>query len=132
MEIPASAEAIAAAAEGLTSLNFKLMRVAQIGGGGFPPLYESGIVYRREAPQHENWQNAIALLRTRQGDCEDLAGYRASELRMAGEPAMVEIIPTRRHSYHAIVRRGDGTIEDPSRILIALERARGGSPLNFK
>jgi hypothetical protein len=126
MEVPASPDAIAAACEGLASLNFKLMRTAQLAGGGFPPLYRSGIVYRRESPRKENWQNVIQLLRTREGDCEDLAGYRVGELRMEGEPATIDIVPTSRGSYHAVVRRGDGTREDPSRILLAIERERKG------
>lgn len=124
MEVPASPEAIAAAVEGLTSLNYKLMRLARESGGGFPPLYESGVLYRREKKDHEFWENCIVLLRLGEGDCEDLSAYRAAELRMEGEPATVQIIPTRRHSYHAIVQRGDGTLEDPSRILISLEAER--------
>jgi len=123
MRVPASIGAIECAAEGLTALNYKLMHTASVGGGGFPALYDSGIVYRREPIGSEAWQNATELLRTGEGDCEDLAGYRAAELRMQGEPAMVAIVLTRRGTYHAVVRHGDGTIEDPSKILLAIEEA---------
>jgi len=122
MRVPASIGAIECAVEGLAGLNYKLMHTATVGGGGFPRLYDSGIVYRKEPHGSEQWQNAIDLLRSFQGDCEDLASYRAAELRMDGEPAMVAIVRTRRGTYHAVVRRVDGTIEDPSRILLAIER----------
>lgn len=113
-----------AAIEGLAAQNFQLMHAASLGGGGFPRLYDSGIVYRREPPGQEDWQNAIDLLRTQEGDCEDLSAYRVGELRNEGEPATVEIVRNPSGSYHAIVRRADGTHEDPSRILIAQEAQR--------
>jgi hypothetical protein len=121
MRVPASIGAIEAVAEGLAGLNYRMMHVASVGGGGFPALYDSGVVYRRERGT-ERWQPATDLLRNMRGDCEDLAAYRAAELRMEGEPATVAIIRTRRGSFHAVVRRGDGSIEDPSRILLAIER----------
>jgi hypothetical protein len=123
MRVPSSIGAIECAAEGLSALNYRLMHTARVGGGGFPALYESGIVYRREPIGSEQWQCATELLRTREGDCEDLAAYRAAELRMDGEPATVAIVLTRRGTYHAVVRHGDGTIEDPSKILLAIEAA---------
>ena len=122
MRIPASIGAIESVMEGLTGLNYQMMHTATVGGGGFPQLYESGIVYRREPQGSEQWQPATDLLRSGQGDCEDLAAYRAAELRMEGEPAMVAIVRTRRGTYHAVVRRVDGSLEDPSRILLAIER----------
>ena len=69
---------------------------------------------------------SIELIRVGEGDCEDLAGYRAAELRMVGEPARVKIVPTSRGSYHAIVERGDGSLEDPSRLALMLEAGRKG------
>lgn len=128
MRVPASIGAIESAAEGLCGLNYRLMHTARVGGGGFPVLYDSGIVYRREVAA-EDWQNAIDLLRSGRGDCEDLAAYRAAELRCDGEPATVAIKRTRRGSYHAVVRRADGTTEDPSRILLELESLDRGIPL---
>jgi hypothetical protein len=125
--VPASLGAIECIGEGFTALNYKLMTIAAAHGGGFPALYESGIVYRRERRGNERWQLATDLLRSGAGDCEDLSFYRAAELRMEGDPATVVIVPTRRGSYHAVVRHGDGAIEDPSRILLEIER--GGNTL---
>lgn len=124
MRVPAVPRAIEAAVEALCGLNYQLMHIAALGGGGFPELYRSGIVYRREPIGEEHWQTATELLRNGLGDCEDLSAYRAAELRMLGEPAGVAIVPTRRGSFHAVVRRGDGRIEDPSKILIVLEQIR--------
>ena len=126
MMVPAQIDALIGACEGLASLNYQMMHHAQLGGDRFPELYRSGIVYRREPIGEEVWQNAAELLRHGAGDCEDLAAYRAAELRMEGEPATVSIKRTRRGSFHAVVRRADGRIEDPSKILIALEMARQG------
>ncbi len=125
MEVPAERSAIEAAVEGLASLNYNLMRSSHVSGDGYPPLYASGIVYRREVPGREDWQSADRLLAGGEGDCEDLAAYRTAELRLAGEPARVAIVPTRGGTmYHAVVRRANGEIEDPSRILIGQEADR--------
>jgi len=54
------------------------------------------------------------------GDCDDLAPYRVAELQEAGEKAKIRITWRRvgkRRTYHVLVRRADGRIEDPSRLL---------------
>lgn len=82
-----------------------------------PPLYKSGIVYAREAVgQSEHWQTADQLLKSRVGDCEDIAAYRCAELLEAGELARIRLTLKGR-TWHVQVRREDGRIEDPSRIL---------------
>lgn len=128
---PPIPEAIEALCEGLVRLNVALMRFADERGVSLPPLYESGIVYRREPRGQEWWESAedVASLATkRSGDCEDLAAFRAAELRYwEGEMARVVILRTSRGSFHAVVEREDGTIEDPSRILVEQERVRGGA-----
>lgn len=53
------------------------------GGDRFPPLYESGIVYRRE-DSTEDWLALPDLYARKEGDCEDLACARVSELRAKG------------------------------------------------
>lgn len=91
-----------------------------------PRLYEAGIVYRRE-PLHkgsrrERWQTPWETLRLGHGDCEDLAIYRTVELRRQGEiGAKVVVIRQNKALFHAVVRRADGTIEDPSKILMEQE-----------
>src|SRR5207253_9225722 len=129
--VPPIAEAIEAVAEGLVRLNVAMMRYADGNGVELPPLYESGITYRREPRGREWWESAedVAALATRKsGDCEDLAAYRAAELRYwDGELATVAILKTARGTFHAVVRREDGTLEDPSRILHEQELARKGT-----
>jgi len=100
---------IDAAVEGLVGVNeLQMMR------GDYPPLYRSGIRYRREST--ERWLPASTLRRTLAGDCEDLSAYRAAELRVSGvDPyASVRVYPSRQGVLHAVVLRGDGRIEDPS------------------
>jgi hypothetical protein len=118
MVVPAEPSAIEALLEGLVGLNYAWM----FRRGGAPPLYSSGIVYRREPPGHDDWQNAEQLLGAGFGDCEDLASYRAAELRMQGEPARVKVVTTRRGKFHAIVEHASGELEDPSLNLLKLER----------
>lgn len=128
VEVPAFPEAIEALAEGLVGLNCVLMQHADERGVEIPMLYESGVVYRREPAGREWWetaQDAIGMASKRSGDCEDLAAYRAAELRyFDGEMARVKIIRTPRGSFHAVVERENGDIEDPSLIAIELERER--------
>lgn len=129
--VPPIPEAIEAVAEGLVGLNCVLMGLAADRGVVVPPLYESGIVYRREPPGREWWESSLDILgvvQRRSGDCEDLAAYRAAELRLEGEWARVVIERTSRGSFHAVVERADGTIEDPSRVLVDQERARSARP----
>lgn len=128
MDIPPYPPFLEAAAEGLVLLNVALMQYAEDGGVQVPALYESGVVYRREPPGREWWETALDLLSVashRSGDCEDLAAYRAAELRHTGEDpgARVAIVETPRGSYHAIVEHGDGSYEDPSRVVLAIETA---------
>lgn len=79
------------------------------------------MVYRPEqlgADRVEEWQNVAELYGAGKGDCEDLAGARAAELRVRrGEPARAIAYRSGPRKFHAVVRRADGTIEDPSRIL---------------
>ena len=130
VEVPPYPEAIEAMAEGIVRLNIVLMRMAwEKGGIELPPLYESGAVYRREAPGGEWWESAIDVLdmaQVKEGDCEDLANYRTAELRYFEREARARtvILRTQRGSFHAVVRRSSGVIEDPSRICLALERRR--------
>jgi hypothetical protein len=130
INVPPIPEAIEAVAEGLVRLNVALMRFADARGVTLPPLYESGIVYRREPHGQEWWESAddVAGIATkRSGDCEDLASYRAAELRYwDGEVARVRIIRNARGNFHAVVEREDGTLEDPSRILHEQEQERKG------
>lgn len=129
INVPPVPEAIEAIAEGLVRLNEWYFGTAEVSGVETPSLYASGIRYRREPRGREWWEtaaDALGVVADRAGDCEDLAAYRAAELRVfEGDPdARVRIIRTPRGSFHAIVEHGDGTLEDPSRILLAMERRK--------
>lgn len=89
-----------------------------------PSLYTTKVVYRREGRGFERWQTADEVIRSGSGDCEDLASYRAAELQLAGEDAEAIVYRTMRRTFHVVVRREDGSIDDPSRVLKHLERVR--------
>ena len=92
-----------------------------------PRLYDAPVRYERE--EIEEWQDIRHILERGEGDCEDLACWRAAELRHAGIKAGPYI---KWHSngrggvmYHALVRWPDGRIEDPS---LALGMRNGKEP----
>lgn len=107
--VPSNAEALSAALEGLTSLNRLIMRRQEI-----PPLRDSGVVYA--CPPFKVWRHCAEVGRSGWGDCESLSAWRAAELNVTGEDpeARVFVYRSGPHKYHAIVERGDGTLEDPS------------------
>jgi hypothetical protein len=109
IHIPTSASFYQAAIEGLASLDEEILAVAD-----FPPLYESGVHYRKELP--DTWRHIDDVFATGWGDCEDLAAWRVAELRHSGvDPdAHVYVYRSGPRRYHAVVARGDGRIEDPS------------------
>lgn len=119
IELPASPATLTAALEGLTATNAVMMRRAQEMGGRWPPLYEAGVVYREggRIGNLQRWPNAAEILLAGHADCKGLAAWRAAELRMQGEPAVAYAFESGPNRYHAVVRRGDGSTEDPSRIL---------------
>jgi len=87
-----------------------------------PALYESGVRYQQEPPDGRPEEFAAIPLILSRGwaDCDDLAPWRVAELQEAGERATIRITWRRngeRRLYHVVVRRGDGRIEDPSRLL---------------
>lgn len=119
MRFPANATVITAALSGLVEINLALLADPRV---QLAPLYSSGIVYRREPPGEDDWLNVIELYRNGFGDCEDLACARASELIRAGVDCRAIAYHTRGRKYHAVVEYADGTIEDPSRIIVTKER----------
>lgn len=112
LSLPARSAAFDAALEGLTRLNERILSAVPL-----PPLYSSGVRYRTEP--REMWRHAADVLREGWGDCEDLSAWRAAELRLSGEDpgASVATYKSGPRRYHAVVLRGDGTTEDPSRAL---------------
>jgi len=84
-----------------------------------PALYSSGVRYRREPAGSERWLRPSTVRSVGAGDCEDLAAWRTAELIVTGQdPASrMSLVRTGPAMLHAIVRRGDGRIEDPSALL---------------
>ena len=95
-----------------------------------PLLYDSGVVWKRDtcnAPgvpgACERFLSPLQVLREgKAGDCDDLGPWRAAEMLLGlGGPRDVDAravaIPSPGIGWHVVVRRGDGSIEDPSQIL---------------
>lgn len=87
-----------------------------------PPLYRSGVRYLQEPEdgRPEEFAAIPKVLARGWGDCDDLAPWRVAELQEAGEKAKIRITwrrGRRGKTFHVVVRRGDGRIEDPSRLL---------------
>lgn len=111
---PLDEATLTAALEGLTAFNAAWLSSHP----SAPRLYDAGVRYEREPRGREVWQTYPDLLRSRRGDCEDLAAARAAELRRFGDANAIAFArKVRPGLWHIRVRHGDGTIEDPSRVL---------------
>ena len=118
VNLPTTRPAMDRALGVLQGISRLIIRRARKDGVQLPSLYQSGVRYVREPDGREWWQTVADNLLTGEGDCEDLATHRAAELNeYAGEPAIARTVQTGKHMFHAIVERGDGTIEDPSAAL---------------
>lgn len=127
LEMTVPLPAMEAAVEGLTLINEVLLEEMSAAPIRPPRLYQSAVRYRR--PGKRRWHTIADLYDLLEGDCKDLAAARCAELRYyEGERAVPVVYLTRRaHRYHAVLRRADGTIEDPSRILRRIEARRRGT-----
>lgn len=88
---------------------------------GVPQLYESGVRYQEEARGKEDWLDIPEIISRGVADCEDLACWRIAELRVRererATPAIKRTQLDRTTVYHIAVRRQNGRLEDPSRVL---------------
>lgn len=87
-----------------------------------PLLYDSGVRYHREPRGQEEWQDIPLCLQLKNGDCEDLASWRAAELRHQGTYAKAHLKwfhdrASNLTLFHVQVKLPDGSIEDPSKKL---------------
>jgi hypothetical protein len=87
-----------------------------------PPLYTTGVRYEEEPPGQEDWQDVRTTLKKGVGDCEDLACWRAAELRVrdgvdAWPTYLWRARPRGGMLYHIQTEYPDGRVEDPSRRL---------------
>lgn len=82
-----------------------------------PALYDSGVIYRPEFAV-EDWETIPYIIYRGYGDCEDLASWRAAELRGKGinawSVAKLRRMPNGAIRGHAVVRYPSGREEDPS------------------
>lgn len=112
MHIAETAPQVCAAVTGLVLVN-----LAQLQHLTLLPLYQSGVRYRREPVSRENWLSIGELYARRFGDCEDLAAARCAQLRHGGEKALIHVKIVNPTLMHILVRRENGTLEDPSKAL---------------
>lgn len=119
------ARALDSALEGLVGLAVEELQLGlppELAGPNrdqwFPSLYDAGVRYQREVGT-ERWLTPSQTFAAGRGDCEDLASWRAAELRVSGEDpeARARVLRSGPRTWHAVVERGDGTLEDPSREL---------------
>lgn len=85
-----------------------------------PALYNSGCRYIREVGE-ETFKDVSSILSSKGGDCAHLAAWRVAELLEGGENANLRIqwkvLRKGPRLFHVVVRRGDGSVEDPSKLL---------------
>ena len=109
--------------------------------GMVPDLYTSKVRFRPEPRKwpYERFDNALRVVKRGWGDCDDLCPWRAAEIQERG-PHTTKCLnelgsdpkcpcwrradckiywrPRREHTdFHVEVRKQDGSVEDPSRLL---------------
>jgi hypothetical protein len=116
-----NAHVLNAALEPVTRLNEAMIRAGEV--PSFDRALKNGWVqWRPEPPGGEHFDHAKVVIGRRWGDCDDLAPWHAGALRASGaDPGAKAIVKkSGPHTWHAVVLRSDGMIEDPS--------ARAGMP----
>lgn len=105
-----------AALESVTRLNESLLSEGKV------PTFEEArkkfdIRWKPEPPGDEHFDHAGTVIKRRWGDCDDLAPYQAASLRVTGEDpdATAIVYKSGPKRWHAVVQRGDGSIDDPSK-----------------
>ncbi len=115
-EANVTAPVLNAALESVTRLNEEMLEK-----GTVPTFAEavkgSGIKWKPEPPGEECFDHALRVLRRGWGDCDDLAPWHAASLRATGKDPGAQAVAKRSgpKRWHAVVRRSDGRIEDPSK-----------------
>lgn len=106
---------IDAALEAVTRLDESLLATGRV-----LPFREQqalrAVRWAPEPPGDEHFDHASTVVARGWGDCDDLAPWHAASLRASGEDphARAIVVPTGSGNFHAIVRRSDGAIDDPS------------------
>lgn len=115
--------AIYPALQSLVRINQQYLRTHKV-----PRIYESGVRYENEpAGTVEEFASIPVVLARGWGDCDDLAPWRVAELREQGENARLRVQWKKFRNgrlFHIVVRRADGSIEDPSALLGMHQRSQ--------
>lgn len=134
-ELPPLARLRAARAilRGVVGVDVELIRAGLV-----PPLYSADVRWQREPRNgHEEFADALTVVRRGWGDCDDLAPWLVADHIVAMQRAIAAgtlrpgryKIPSlrlfrrgRTNLVHVLVRLPDGQLEDPSRLLGMLQR----------
>jgi len=115
-EANVTAPVLNAALESVTRLN-----EAMLEKGSVPTFADAvkggGIKWKPEPPGQECFDHAAMVMKRGWGDCDDLAPWHAASLRATGKDPGAQAIAKRSgpKRWHAVVRRSDGSIDDPSK-----------------
>jgi len=86
---------------------------------GVPTFREAKnrVSWAPEPPGQEHFDHAGIVLGRGKGDCDDLAPWHAASLRHTGEDPRARAVVKRsgHRKWHAVVKRGDGSYDDPSK-----------------
>jgi len=111
-----NAHVLNAALEPVVRLNEAMIRSGEV--PSFDRALKNGHVrWQPEPPGQEHFDHAGVVLGRRWGDCDDLAPWAAGSLRASGaDPGARAIVrKSGPMTWHAVVLRSDGMIEDPSK-----------------
>jgi hypothetical protein len=111
------AKSLGVGLDALTAWNIEALQEKPL-----PPIYQAGVRYQREPMCRsdgrerlcEEWLTAHESHARGWGDCDDLGPWLAADLRIAGDKQAQAIARPSPAGWHIVVRRGDGSIEDPS------------------
>lgn len=120
LELPWTLDSVRIACAALTTVNRMLIINAQKAGKPLPELYNAGVEYIRNRAfngRAARFRPIPSVIANKGADCGPLACWRAAELQARGERARAVPVRMNNRLMHVVVRRGDGRIEDPSRLL---------------
>jgi hypothetical protein len=113
------------------ALHFNLLYLLQ--HPDTPPLYRSGVAYRREPRQvvpFEKFAGIGDILRTGHGDCDDLAPWRAAELNFRGVGARPVLVDASHHAYRTIA--GGPTVRRVWHVIVERSLSPGSEEIVYE
>jgi len=114
--------------------NARVIRAARVAGDPLPSIFDGGVRFSREPweGQREEFADLETVLSRGWADCDDAVAAMLGELEVRGEIATPTAtaqklhdyqgqteppLHMQPHAYHGRVRRADGTISDPAKML---------------